>query len=250
MRTILIWLAVLAASLGSATAADLKLLASNGFRPVAQDMLPIFERATGHKVRIETNTDSTLARRIAAGETFDVAVLPHQALERMVGANRIIDDSLTPLARAGIGVAVGLGALPPDLSSVESFRRALLAARSIAYADPISGGMGGITMNHLFQVLGVGAEVRAKSVMVVGGLAAQSVARGQAEVALEQASDILAVPGVRFAGLLPASLQSYTVYSGAIGAGTRNEDAAALLLEALARADESAVLRRRGMEVP
>jgi molybdate transport system substrate-binding protein len=250
MRTLLTFLCALLAGVGAAAAADLKLLTTGAFKPVAMDMVPMFERATGHKVRVENATAGELARRIAGGEKFDVVVLTHQALERMVGQKRILDDSITPLAKVGVGVAVSLSASRPDISNVEAFRRTLLAARAIAYVDPASGGTSGIYLSQLFQTLGIASEVRAKSVMVVGGLAAQRVASGQADIALQQASELLLVPSVQFIGPLPASIQNYTVYSGAIGAQAQDLDAAGLLLEALAKADEVAVLRRKGMEVP
>lgn len=240
----------MAASFGGASAADLKLLTVGAFRLVAQDTVPTFQRESGHKVTIVADSAQRIAQRIARGEAFDVVVLPQQGLDRMVGERKVFDDSITPLARTGLGVAVSLSALRPDISNAESFRRTLLAARSVAYVDPVAGGAGDLYLEQLFQNMGILFEIRAKTVPAIGGYAAQLVASGRAELAIQQASELLAVPGVQFVGLLPATLQRYTVYAGAVSAGAKDVDAAALLLEALARTDEAGVLRRRGMEAP
>ncbi len=210
--------------------------------------MPFFQRETGHKVAIVVDSQARLAHRIGRGEAFDIVVMSQEGLERMVGERRIFDDSITPLARTGFGVSVSLSAMRPDISNAESFRRVLLAARSVTYADPVTGGAGDFYLEQLFQNMGILFDIRAKTVPAMGGYAAQLVASGQAEIAIQQASELLAVPGAQFVGLLPANIQRYTTYSGAVSAGAKDVDAAGLLLEMLAQADEAAVLRRRGME--
>jgi len=251
MRRLLVPLWALAALIGgNACAADLRLLTIAGFRPVALDMVPIFERESGHKVRIEHDTGPALVRRIQAGEKFDVVVLTQQALDLMVGERKIVDESITPLAKQGYAAAAKLSIPRPDVSNIEALRRTLLEVRSVAYINPSAGVPGGLYLRQLFQRLGVLPEVERKSVLVTSGLAAQRVASGQADLAIQQASEILAVPGVQYLGLLPAPIQNYTIYSGAVGLTAQDQDAAAALLETLAQADETAVLKRRAMEVP
>jgi len=246
----LLW--ALAALIGgnAAHATDLRLLTISGFRAVVFDMVPIFERESGHKVRVEYDSLPALVRRIEAGEKFDVVVLTQSALDLMVGEKKIVDESITPLAKVGYAAAARLSIPRPDVSNTEAFRRTLLSVRSVAYINPSSGAPGALYLRQLFQRLGVLAEVERKSVLVTSGLAAQRVASGQADLAIQQTNDILAVPGVQYLGPLPAAVQSYTIYSGAIGLGAQDQDAAAALLEALAQVDEAAVLKRRGMEVP
>jgi molybdate transport system substrate-binding protein len=209
----------------------------------------MFQRDTGHKVAIVVDSAPRLAQRIGKGEAFDVVVMPQQGLERMIGEKKIFDDSISPLAQSGFGVAVSLSAIRPDITNPEAFRRTLLAARSVTYVDPVTTGAGDLYLEQLFQNMGILFEMRAKTVPAYGGYAGQLVASGRAEIAIQLASDLLVVPGVQFVGLLPPSLQRYTVYSGAVSAGTKDVDLAVLLLEALVNADEG-ILRRRGMEVP
>ena len=189
MRTMLTVCLVLLAFNG-ASAADIKLLTAGAFKSVAADLVPAFERETGHKVIIENDTAGGLAKRIAGGEAFDVAVLPPAALSPLVTAGKIVDGSTKPLAKVGIGVAVRKGAPLPDIGDVEAFKRALLAARTIAYIDPAIGGTSGIYLAQLFDKMGIGAELKPKSVLVPGGLVADRVVRGEAEIGLQQASDI------------------------------------------------------------
>ena len=250
MRLPLLILCALVAGAPAASAVNLKLLTTGAFKPVALEIVPLFEKMSGHKVTIENDTAGGLNQRISQGEAFDVVVLTQQALERMMGASLIVDESITPLAKVGIGAAVSLSAPRPDISNVEAFRRTLLQARSVAYIDPASGGTSGIYLRGLFVTMGIGPQIERKAIMVMGGYAAQRVASGQADIALQQASEIVAVPGVQYVGLIPSQVQSYTVYSGAVGAKARDQDAAAALLEALASTDATLIMKRKGLEIP
>jgi molybdate transport system substrate-binding protein len=249
MRTLLT-ICLLLLGFNGASAADIKLLTAGAFKSVAVDLVPAFERETGHKVIIENDTAGALARRIAGGEAFDVAVLPPAALSPLVTSGKIVDGSTRPLAKVGIGVAVKKGAPLPDIGDVEAFKRVLLAARAIAYIDPAAGGTSGIYLAQLFDKMGIGAELKPKSVLVPGGLVADRVVRGEAEIGLQQASEILAVPGATLVGPIPAAVQSYTIYAGGIGAGARDTAAARALLAAFSGNAVAAVLKAKGMETP
>jgi len=249
MRALLtICLALL--SFNVASAADIKLLTAGAFKSVALELVPVFERDTGHKVIIENDTAGGLAKRIAGGEAFDVVVLPPAALSPLVTSGKVVDGSTRPLAKVGIGVAVRKGVPLPDIGDVEAFKRALLAARAIAYIDPAAGGTSGIYLAQLFDKMGIGAALRPKSVLVPGGLVADWVVRGEAEIGLQQASEILAVPGATLVGPIPAAVQSYTIYAGGIGAGARDPAAARALLAAFSGNAVAAVLKAKGMETP
>jgi molybdate transport system substrate-binding protein len=237
------------APLGPASATNLKLLTAGAYRQVAEAVIPAFEKETGHKVTIINDTAGGLSRRIAGGEKFDVVVLTLQALDPLVAAKKLTDDPVVPLARVGIGVGSSLSGPVPDIFSVEGFRKTLLAARKVAYMDPSAGATSGIYLTKLWHQLGIANEMREKAVLVRGGFAGQRVASGEAEIALQQASEIRAVPSIRFAGLIPAQIQSYTVYAGAIGTSTSDQDAAGALLTALANADLM-LLKKKGMDVP
>ena len=237
------------AGIGPASATNLKLLTAGAYKPVALEVIPAFEKATGHKVTVINDTAGGLSRRINGGEKFDVVVLTLQGLDPLVAAKKFTDDSVIPLAKVGIGVGSSLSGPIPDIFSVEGFRKSLLAARKVAYMDPSAGATSGIYLTKLWQQMGIANEMRAKAVLVVGGLAGERVANGQADIALQQASEIRAVPSIRFVGLMPAQIQSYTVYAAAISAGADDVEAAGALITALAAAD-MLLLKKKGMDVP
>ncbi|HEY2874752.1 MAG TPA: substrate-binding domain-containing protein [Reyranella sp.] len=233
-----------------AAAENLKVLTGGAFKPVLIDMLPQFEKQTGHKVTVENDTAGALTRRIMAGEAFDIVILPLANLDQLSAEGKVIDDSMTPFGKVGVGVAVALSAPQPNIGSTEGLRRTLLDARTVAYIDPAMGGTSGIYVARLFQQLGIASQMQAKSVLVHDGLAGQAVARGQAEIALQQASELRLVPGVKFAGLLPEAIQNWTVYTGALSPAARSKDAALALMSALSDPGMEPMLKRRGLDTP
>ena len=231
-----------------AFAADLKVLTTGAFKPVAADIIAQHERASGDKVTLANDTAGGLTRRLDAGEDFDVVILTPGGVDDFIRKGKIAQGTKVELARVAIGVAVKDGAPKPDISSVEKFRAALTAARKIAYIDPASGGSSGIYLAGLFDKWGVADAIKAKAVLVPGGLVAEKLVNGEADLALHQISEILAVKGATLVGPLPAEIQNYTVYAGGISATTKQADAAKKLLAALHGEGAQAVLKGKGME--
>jgi len=248
MRFILAFLCLLS-GIGSAAAADLKLLTAGAYKPVALELAAEFEKKTGHKVTVENDTAGGLARRVADGEYFDVVVMPPARLGPLLGS-RIVESSAKALARVGIGVGIKQGAPVPDISDVEAFKKTLLSARAVAYIDPAAGGSSGIYLAKLFEKLGIAEQLKAKSVLVPGGLVAERVVDGQADIALHQISEILAVPGAALVGPIPLEVQYYTPYSGGVSTGSRNRAAADAFLLALADPSNLPLLKKKGMDGP
>lgn len=248
MRLLLLLLAVLLP--GAVSAADIKLLTAGAYKPVALDLIPEFEKRTGHKVSVENATAGQLQKRVADGEYFDVLVMPPLAMAPLMG-NRVVESSGKVLARVGIGVGVKAGTKPlPDISDVDAFKKTLLAARSVAYIDPAAGGSSGIYLARLFEKMGIADQIKAKSVLVPGGLVAERLLNGQADLALHQKSEIMAVPGVTLVGPIPLDVQHFTAYSGGVATGTRNRAAADALLLELADPRNLPSLKKRGMDEP
>ena len=249
MRPLLVFLcAVLLGAPASAT--DIRLLTTGAFKPIALDIIPDFQKQTGHRIIVDTDTAGGIVRRLAAGETFDVIVLSEKELIKMIGQGRILDETMTPLIQVGIGVAVRLGAPRPDISNLETFRRTLLAAKAVAYMDPSAGATSGIYLEQVFQRMGILGDIQRKAVKVVSGFAAERVARGDADIALQQYSEILRVPAVQHVGLIPEPVQVYTVYDGAVGAHARDKDAALALLAAFSDPSIEPILKKHGVEMP
>jgi molybdate transport system substrate-binding protein len=243
-------LCLLLLDVAAASAADIKLMTTGAFRPVAQDVIPNFEKQTGNKVTMVSDTAGGLMRRLSAGETFDVLVLTSDGIDALADLGTLNADSIAPLARVGIGLAVSLDATPPQLYSVEAFRDTLLKTRRVAYMDPRSGATSGKAVAAIFQALGIADQMSRKTVLVSSGNAGERVARGEASLALQQASELRLVPTVRFAGLLPEAIQVYTTYTGAIAAATHEQEASIALLAAFTDPGIEPVLKRRGLEMP
>ena len=234
----------------AAAAAEIKVLTAGAFKPVVMALAPEFTARTGHSLKVDNDTAGALLRRIGNGEVFDVVVLTPAAVAQLTQAGKLAAGSSTPLARVAIGVAVKQGAPAPDIGSVAAFRQALLAARAVAYIDPAAGGSSGIYLAQLFERLGIAAQIASKAVLVPGGLVAQRVVSGEADIALHQISEILAVPGATLVGPIPAEVQNYTVYAGALSTTPQDTPAAQAFLALLASERASAVLKDKGMEAP
>ena len=241
---------ILCASAATAVAADIKVLTAGAYKPIVQAMALDFEQKTGHKLVVANDTAGALERRIGQGEAFDLVVLPPAGLERLAKAGRVVADTQAPLARVAIGVAVKRGAPLPDIGTVEALQKALLAARAVAYIDPAAGGSSGIYLSQLFERWGLAGQIKSKAVLVPGGLVAERVVSGEADLALHQISEILAVPGAVLVGPIPREVQNYTVYAGAVGASAAAPDAARALLVALSGPAARDVLKDKGMEAP
>jgi molybdate transport system substrate-binding protein len=233
-----------------AAAAEIKVLTGGAFRGVVDALLPAFEKGTGHKVTVENATVGVLAKRIEGGEGFDVAIMTPKVVDGLIEKGRIAAGSRTDLAKVGMGVAVKAGAPLPDIATVEAFKRTLLAAKSVAYIDPKSGGSSGIYFDGLLDRLGIADQIRPRAKLKQGGYVADLVASGEAEVAVHQISEIVPVKGVVLVGPLPAEVQNFTTYSAGLGSAARDVAAAKALIDHLAGPAAVPVLAARGMERP
>jgi molybdate transport system substrate-binding protein len=231
-----------------ATAAEIKVLSAGAFKPVVTALVPAFEKQTGHKVTVDNDTAGGLAKRITGGEAFDVVIMPPGGIAPLVKAGKVVDGSAERLARVAIGVAVKKGAPAPDISTVDALKQALLKARAVAYIDPASGGSSGIYLAKLFEKLGIADKIRPNAVLVPGGLVAERLVSDEADIALHQISEILAVPGATLVGPIPREIQNYTVYAGALSGAARDVAAARALLDALKGPSAAAILKEKGME--
>ncbi len=149
-----------AAAPHAVAAAEIKVLTAGAFKQVVMALVPDFERQTGNKVVVDNDTAGALTKRIEGGEAFDIAVLTPAALSGLASKGKLVPGSQVNLARVGVGVVVKEGAPKPDIGTVGAFKRALIAAKSVAYIDPAAGGSSGIYIAGLLDRLGVGAEVK------------------------------------------------------------------------------------------
>ena len=183
--------------------------------------------------------------RIAGGEVADLVILNAPAIDELTQQGRIAAGSRRDIARCGVGIAVRAGAPKPDISSVEALKRALLDAKSIAYTEA---GASGIYFSDLIERLGIAAQIRDKARTRPGGLIGELVAKGEAEIAVQQIPELMAVAGIELAGPLPREVQSVSVISAGIFSAARQPHAARALLEFLSTPAAARVYQAKGLE--
>jgi molybdate transport system substrate-binding protein len=236
------------ASLSAAQAAEIKVLSAGVMKDVVLALRSEYEKESGNKLNVDVAPAGTLARRIEGGEPFDIVVVPCAVLERLSGEGKVESGSLVDLAGVGIGVAVKEGAPLPDISTLEAFKRTVLAAKSIAHTDPAAGATSGIYLAKLFERLGIADLIKPKVTLVRGGSSAELVARGEVELAVQQASEIRNIAGTLYVGPLPKEIQSITVYSAGVGAQTHEKKAAKAFVALLSGSQAARLLKPHGLE--
>lgn len=230
------------------SAQPLQVLSAGAFKPVVVDLAAAFEAEQRQALRVDNGTAGEILRRMRAGETWDVIVAPPGTLKTLADEGRIDASSIRPVARVAIGVAVKRGSPRPDIRTVEQFREAVLSARAPAFIDPKAGGSSGIYLDGLFQRMGIADTLRPRAVLVPGGLVAERLVTGEADLAIHQISEILPVAGAELVGPLPDSIQNYTVYAAALARASAQAVAGAAFVSMLKGPSAAAVIRTRGME--
>jgi molybdate transport system substrate-binding protein len=231
---------------GAANGAEIKLYCSNGIKAVVDDLVPQFERATKHKVVVTYGLAIALKRRIDAGEPFDVAILTPQAIDDAIKSGAIAADTRTPIARVGLAIAIRSGAGKADIATVESFKRALLNAKSIAYAKE---GASGVAFEAQIQRLGIAADLKSKSKLTATGEeVSQSVLSGESEFGVLPVSEILPVKGIEVLAPFPADAQTYIVMVAGVGQKTSQAAVGRDLIKFLTAPAALPVIKAKGME--
>ena len=172
---------------------------------------PLAASFKGHTVKLEFQPMGKLTKSLADGYPADMVVVTSEVVEQLRNERQLDFSRSKPIARVGIGVAIHENARVPDISSVEAFKKTLLAAKSVVYIDP-KVGTSGKHVAEILQRLGIADQVNAKAKLGSGGYITEPVGRGEIELGIHQISEILPVKGVKLAGPLPAELQKYTVY--------------------------------------
>lgn len=221
----------------------LKILSGGAMRSLLVEAVPPFEQAHGIKAEVRFALTSVLAKEIEEGAAFDLALLPRPELDALAAMGAVAPGTQTDIARSTVGFAVRQGAAKPDISTAEALKRTLLAARSIGYSD----GPSGAYVTGLLQRLGIADEVRPKTKLTSGPVAAL-VASGEAEVGMQQIVAILPVKGAELVGPLPAELQNVIAYAAGIAAATENPDAAAAFIGFMAAPEAVRIIRAKGLE--
>jgi molybdate transport system substrate-binding protein len=234
---------------GPADAAEIKVMISGGFSPAYKQLVPQFEKTTGHKVETAYgpsmgDTPQAIPNRLERGEPADVVIMVGSAVDTLIQKGKVAASGRFDLAESIIGVAIREGAPKPDIGSVEAFKKALLDAKSIAYSDSASGVY---ISSELFQRLGILDQVKAKARMIPAEPVGRVVARGEAELGFQQISELKPVEGIVIAGPLPPELQRVTIFAAGLTANAKEPDAAKALIAFLSSEQAAGTVRMTGM---
>src|ERR1035437_2710319 len=203
-------------------------------------ILPAFQAETGIQVVPEWTPTTVIMSKIAAGERADVVVVIVDSMDRLVEQGKVDPASRVELAHSRLGLAVPPGATHPDISTVEAFTKALLGARSVAYSK---GGASGIYFQKLIETLGIADAINAKATAIPAGFTAEKLLTGEADMAVQQVSELMGVPTVELMGKFPEEVQQVTSFSAAIMRGISNTAAAERLIASLT-GDRAAIAYR------
>jgi molybdate transport system substrate-binding protein len=237
------------AQVSTAHTAELKLFSTIGVQGALEELLPLFEKATGNKVVTTWSTAAMLLKRIEGGESADLYILTRSGIDALAKEGKVVPASAVTLASSGVAIAVKAGAPKPDISTPEALKQTLLKANGIAYSDPAAGGASGVYFAKLLDRMGIAHQIKAKTRFPPpGGNSASLLLTGEADLAVQQKPEIMYVKGVDIVGELPGDYNSVTVFGAGIAPESKNAALADLLIKSLRSPEGDAVFRSKGLD--
>ncbi|APV51146.1 molybdenum ABC transporter substrate-binding protein [Betaproteobacteria bacterium GR16-43] len=243
--------ALLLAVASNVPAAEIRVMTSGGFTAAYDQLVPAFEKATGHKVitaygASQGGAADSIPSRLDRGEPVDVVILAAPALDALVKQGKVLEGSRVDLVNSSIGMAVRAGAPKPDISTVEALKQTLLQAKSIAYSASASGVY---LSTELFQRLGIAEQVQPKAKRIESARVGTIVGRGEAEIGFQQVSELLPIPGIDYVGPLPPGAQKVTVFASGISASAQSPEAARALVAYFRSPAARETIVKTGLEI-
>jgi molybdate transport system substrate-binding protein len=232
----------------AALAAELKVMSTVALSATLDELKPKFERATDNKLSIVYSVIADLKKRIQEGETADVMILSRAALDDLQTQSKVASGSIVNVASSAVAIVARAGAPKPDISTSDALKRTLLAGKSIVYADPAKGGASGVYFAKVLERLGIVDQMKAKTILVPGAQAAEVVAKGEAELGVAMASEIVPVADAQLVGPLPGDLNFVIVFSAGIGPTSKDPAAAKSLIQFITGPTGAPVLKSMGMD--
>jgi len=247
-RTAAAALTGLALSATVAAAAEVKVFTSVALKNALDQLAPIFEKKTGNKLIVSYDLAAVQKKRILDGERGDVIILTRVMMDDLAKQNKLAPGNIVNVARTPVALAARAGAPKPDISTADAFKQTLLSAKSISYADPAKGGLSGVVASRAIERLGIAEQMKSRTTLVPGAQSPDLVAKGEVELGIAQASEIVPIAGAQLVGPLPGELGSLTQFSGAIAAESGSANEAKALIDFLAGQEAGPHLRANGFE--
>jgi molybdate transport system substrate-binding protein len=235
------------ASAPTAFAAEVKVMSTVALTPAFGELTQKYQ-SSGNQLNIVFGTIASLKKRIDAGETADVMILSRPVLDDLQTQGKIVQGSVANFGKSYVAIGIRVGAVLPDIGTAEKLKAALLATKSVSYADPAKGGASGIYFAKVLDRLGIADQMKSRTILVPGAEAGEIVAKGDAEMGVAQASELASVPGIKVVGPLPGDLNSEIVFAVGIGSTSTDLAAAKSLIELLTGPVGAAILKSKGMD--
>lgn len=230
---------------GIGQAAEIRVLASGAVKDAFLELVPQFEKSSGHKVAMTWAGTENIKTRLAAGEAFDLVIVGASVIDENIKEGRMAAGSRVDLVNSGVGMAVKAGAPKPDISSGQAVKKALLGAKMVAY----SSGPSGVYVQRLFDKLGIADQMKDKSKQTLSPRrVADYLVKDEADLGFQQVSELIHEAGIDFIGPLPADIQNITVFSSGIQTGSNVTEATKALRAFLISPAAAPVIRKNGME--
>ena len=224
---------------------EIRGISSMATRLVLAELADAYQQRTGVRVAIESVGGVDAAKRVQAGEAFDVVILASDAIDKLVASGHVVAGSRVDLVHSGVAIAVREGATPPDVSTEDALRQAVLAARTVSYST----GPSGVALAKLFERWGIADQIRDRIVTPPPGIPVGSlVAKGEVELGFQQLSELINLPGITVLGPMPQAIQIVTTFSGGVCSSSAQADAVRAMLAFMASPDAAEPKRRQGMD--
>jgi molybdate transport system substrate-binding protein len=232
---------------GARAQSDVTLIAPGGIRAAIEQLIPGFEKKTGHKVKATFGSGLGTKRQVAKGEAFDVPIVQPPYPE-VLSSGSVVANTATPLASVALGLAVRQGATKPDISTPDAVKRTLLGAKSVSYPNAAGGAAAGVTFDEMLKKLGIAQQMEPKLKRAQGGARAmEMVAKGEAEIGFTFVSE-MNEPGIEIVGAMPKAIATPTSLVGFVSAHAKDPAAAKALLEYLSSPEAAAAHKAQHME--
>lgn len=227
------------------TTAEIRILSTHAALDVLNELGPNFERANGCRLSFGYDPAKAVKRQIKNGASFDVAIVTRPVFDDLAAQGKMLAETRADIGRSGLGLSVRKGATKPDISTTEAFKRALLAAKSVVRSTE---GTSGIYFEKLLDRLGIAEAMRNKIVLGPSGRVAELVARGQAEMAIQQVPELLPVTGAHYVGPFPPELQLYSEFCAGVATASQHREAAKAFIATLTTPAAVALFTVAGLE--
>jgi len=232
-----------------AGAAEIKVFSTIGVKSVLEELIPKFEKASGHTLNVTWSTAALLTKRVEAGEQADALVLIRNNVESLLKEGKIAPGTETLFGQSIFAVGVKTGSPKPDISTPDAFKKSLLSAKGVSYSNPASGGASGVYIAKQIDKMGIADQLKDKTKFPPsGGFSGTLLISGDADMAIQSKPELLSIPGVEVVGPLPGDMAFTVVYAAGVQSGAAQADAAKVFVNFLKSPEAQAVFKAKGYD--